>query len=302
MLLKNGSTGNYVLYLQYGLHIMCCPPGSFDSKFGSGTESAVKKYQAKKGLTQDGIVGDNTWNALVADIKHIQTLLKNKGYYTGNIDGMAGSGTYNAVIQFQTASGLTADGMVGSATLNALNSTSGGTTGGTTKMISLPTNRKCHWAQREDAITNLVGSSGCSLVAALNAANIVGPYDFTPSEVLDACNGWGASGLNMWGLPAECSARLDTSNYSRGGKSNSTVFAAIRVGIDNGMPVIVRLNKSGNNSQTHFVTAYGYRNGGTTAENIMVIDPNGGVERSLDDAGKKVSKTVYGDYIPCVKK
>ena len=69
MLLKNGSTGNYVMYLQYGLHIMCCPPGSFDSKFGSGTENAVKKYQGKKGLTQDGIVGDGTWNALVSDIK-----------------------------------------------------------------------------------------------------------------------------------------------------------------------------------------------------------------------------------------
>ena len=41
MLLKNGSTGNYVMYLQYGLHIMCCPPGSFDSKFGSGTEKAA---------------------------------------------------------------------------------------------------------------------------------------------------------------------------------------------------------------------------------------------------------------------
>ena len=37
MLLKNGSTGNFVMYLQYGLHIMCCPPGSFDSKFGSGS-------------------------------------------------------------------------------------------------------------------------------------------------------------------------------------------------------------------------------------------------------------------------
>lgn len=74
MLLKNGSTGNYVMYLQYGLHIMCCPPGSFDSKFGSGTENAVKKYQGKKGLTQDGIVGDGTWNALVSDIKTIQQL------------------------------------------------------------------------------------------------------------------------------------------------------------------------------------------------------------------------------------
>lgn len=129
MLLKNGSTGNYVMYLQYGLHIMCCPPGSFDSKFGSGTENAVKKYQGKKGLTQDGIVGDGTWNALVSDIKTIQQLLKNKGYYASTVDGLAGSGTYNAVISFQKASGLTADGMVGSATLNALNASSGGTSG-----------------------------------------------------------------------------------------------------------------------------------------------------------------------------
>lgn len=96
------------------------PPGSFDSKFGSGTENAVKKYQGKKGLTQDGIVGDGTWNALVSDIKTIQQLLKNKGYYASTVDGLAGSGTYNAVISFQKASGLTADGMVGSATLNAL--------------------------------------------------------------------------------------------------------------------------------------------------------------------------------------
>ncbi len=69
MLLKNGSTGNYVMYLQYGLHIMCCPPGSFDSKFGSGTENAVKKYQGKKGLTQDGIVGDGTFGSTVAMAK-----------------------------------------------------------------------------------------------------------------------------------------------------------------------------------------------------------------------------------------
>lgn len=48
----------------------CSLQGSFDSKFGSGTENAVKKYQGKKGLTQDGIVGDGTWNALVSDIKN----------------------------------------------------------------------------------------------------------------------------------------------------------------------------------------------------------------------------------------
>lgn len=48
MLLKNGSTGNYVMYLQYGLHIMCCPPGSFDSKFGSGTEMLLEVSGQKR--------------------------------------------------------------------------------------------------------------------------------------------------------------------------------------------------------------------------------------------------------------
>ena len=198
MLLKNGSTGNYVMYLQYGLHIMCCPPGSFDSKFGSGTENAVKKYQGKKGLTQDGIVGDGTWNALVSDIKTIQQLLKNKGYYASTVDGLAGSGTYNAVISFQKASGLTADGMVGSATLNALNASSGGTSG-QSHSITLPTDRNYLWAQKNPDIVKLVGNSGCSLVAVLNTANIYGPREFTPNEVLTACGNWGANGLNaLW--------------------------------------------------------------------------------------------------------
>lgn len=44
------------------------------AKFGSGTENVVKKYQGKKGLTQDGIVGDEHGNALVNDIKTIQQL------------------------------------------------------------------------------------------------------------------------------------------------------------------------------------------------------------------------------------
>lgn len=300
MLLKNGSTGNYVLYLQYGLHIMCCPPGSFDSKFGSGTESAVKKYQAKKGLTQDGIVGDNTWNTLVADIKHIQTLLKNKGYYTGNIDGLAGSGTYNAVIQFQTASGLTADGMVGNATLNALNSTSGGGTTGTSHSITLPTDRNYRWAQKNAAIVSLVGNSGCSLVAALNAANIFGPRSFTPAEVLAACGGWN-NGLNMWALPSDCSGRIDASKYTHGGKAPKTVFKAIKDSVDSNLPIIVRLNSS-DGKKTHFVTAIAYTGDCTSAEQITVVDPAGGVVRSLSEAGNARNETVYGDYIATARR
>jgi zinc D-Ala-D-Ala carboxypeptidase len=37
---------------------------SIDGAFGSGTESAVKSFQTKKGLGADGIVGGDTWAAL----------------------------------------------------------------------------------------------------------------------------------------------------------------------------------------------------------------------------------------------
>ncbi len=54
------------------------------------------------------------------EVKRIQQALKNKGYYGGSVDGIFGSQTKNAVIRFQRAQGLTADGIVGSATLKAL--------------------------------------------------------------------------------------------------------------------------------------------------------------------------------------
>ena len=45
MLLKSGDTGIQVKYLQQGLRIMCCNPGTIDSNFGPGTQAAVQKFQ-----------------------------------------------------------------------------------------------------------------------------------------------------------------------------------------------------------------------------------------------------------------
>ncbi len=53
-------------------------------------------------------------------VKQVQQKLKNWGYYSGAVDGIFGSGTRKAVILFQKRNNLTADGIVGTKTLNAL--------------------------------------------------------------------------------------------------------------------------------------------------------------------------------------
>lgn len=53
-------------------------------------------------------------------VKQIQTKLKQWGYYDGAVDGVFGSGTEKAVKYFQQKNGLTADGKVGQATMDAL--------------------------------------------------------------------------------------------------------------------------------------------------------------------------------------
>jgi putative chitinase len=59
MLLKKGDNNEQVKQLQVKLGVD--PVGNFGPK----TEEAVKAFQAKHGLTADGIVGDATWNKIM---------------------------------------------------------------------------------------------------------------------------------------------------------------------------------------------------------------------------------------------
>jgi peptidoglycan hydrolase-like protein with peptidoglycan-binding domain len=52
--------------------------------------------------------------------KEIQTALKKAGYYKGDIDGQIGSKTKEAIQKFQSANGITPDGVVGSKTWQIL--------------------------------------------------------------------------------------------------------------------------------------------------------------------------------------
>lgn len=66
-MLSKGSRGYQVKVAQSLLILNGCSCGRYgaDGVFGSATLSAVKKYQKAKGLAVDGIVGPNTWNALL---------------------------------------------------------------------------------------------------------------------------------------------------------------------------------------------------------------------------------------------
>ena len=54
------------------------------------------------------------------EVKQIQTKLKRWGYYNGNVDGIYGSQTQEAVRYFQRKNGLSVDGIAGPKTLEAM--------------------------------------------------------------------------------------------------------------------------------------------------------------------------------------
>lgn len=64
---KNGTYKAQVITLQILLtgYGFSCGPCGIDGSFGPNTETAVKGFQKKKGLTVDGVVGSATWNALL---------------------------------------------------------------------------------------------------------------------------------------------------------------------------------------------------------------------------------------------
>lgn len=63
-LLKQNYRGAYVTFLQQLLESNLYPVGGIDGIFGTRTLNAVQAFQQANGLTVDGIVGNNTWNAL----------------------------------------------------------------------------------------------------------------------------------------------------------------------------------------------------------------------------------------------
>lgn len=82
----------------------------------------IKEYESSQVLSRLGSRGE--------EVRKIQQKLKNWGYYSGGVDGIYGTRTQNAVKSFQRKNGLTADGIAGKATLNAMGISSSSSSSG----------------------------------------------------------------------------------------------------------------------------------------------------------------------------
>lgn len=134
--------------------------GPVSGYYDPETEQAIVQFQRNMGLAPDGIVGPRTEAALYGQpggqagpaeapdqanaygnaptpgsfiqlndsgdqVSELQRRLSTLGYYSGSASGVFDQQTQEAVMQFQQANGLSADGVVGPATEDALRNPSG---------------------------------------------------------------------------------------------------------------------------------------------------------------------------------
>lgn len=138
-LIRLGASGDDVADVQRRLDALGFAsgvPGVFDAD----TDAGVRSFQQQRGLTTDGIVGEETWDALVSasfrlgdrmlyasremlagdDVRDLQRRLNRLGFECGHDDGLYGEVTAEAVREFQLNAGLTVDGIAGPETVSVL--------------------------------------------------------------------------------------------------------------------------------------------------------------------------------------
>ena len=155
--LQKNDKSDSVRRLQQALTQLGYYSGTVDGSFGSGTKAAVSAFQQANSLTVDGIAGSATiallekqtgididgnsssssstaaglfkgdysklqYTSSGSRVRVLQQALKDLGFTISKVDGVFGQSTFEAVMAFQKATGLTVDGKAGRNTLVKLES------------------------------------------------------------------------------------------------------------------------------------------------------------------------------------
>jgi len=131
--LSEGSNGPAVTRLQQRLRDLGYFKMNPTGNFRSITKNAVIAFQRQAGIPATGVANAQTWdtllnsaripdttNASTQQVRDVQQLLSDLGYYNGTPTGTVGTLTRDAVVEFQRDNGLTADGIVDTQLLNAV--------------------------------------------------------------------------------------------------------------------------------------------------------------------------------------
>ena len=152
--LSDGSSGDLVRDLHHRLSVAGFEVSGTEATtftFSSATEAQVRDFQLTRRLMEDGIVGPQTLAALVEasfqlgdrhlylhvpmmrgdDVADLQLRLGALGFDAGRIDGIFGTDTSRALLDFQRNIGLPSDGITGVSTVQELHRLAGRSAGST---------------------------------------------------------------------------------------------------------------------------------------------------------------------------
>ena len=277
--LRQGDTGREVFVLRCLLDM-----DELSDVFDERCTERVKVFQKAQQLTADGIVGAKTWTALADTAPTVSTTKNRYSTYASavqallddesvKVDGIYGAKTKAAVKAYQSANGLTADGIVGRKTWRSF------ICGESAEKILNECVYYCQWDKRWKNVMysnhndkkQTIGNSGCGPTsAAMILATWIDPA-ITPVETCADAQEHGyrtySSGTS-WGY-----FKHVFEEYSGFAKYQQTgSLDKLKAALKEGALAVCSMNSNDGGfwtKQGHFITVIGYDD-----TYIYALDPN----------------------------
>lgn len=233
-------------------------PTGIDGVFLGATFAAVRRFQAEHDLTEDGVIGDETWSALVdatftlgdrllylrfphlhgADVRRLQGALNVLGFACGEPDGIFGAFTERAVREFQANVGLPADGIAGMDTvrmLERLGHVWEGKDPASPAALTVAPVRAAEVLRRTPLV--LVGADACGRAVAERLENLVRASE--PDALLGEDAGPRSVVLTITCDAAGCDPRTPVIVIAEGGPAGGRFISAFETRVERREAVVV---------------------------------------------------------------